>query len=130
MMRPLRKEMQIVFQDPFGSLSPRLSIQQIVEEGLLVQGKTLSQDERRAIVAQGADRGRDSIPRPWTAIRTNSPAGSASASPLRARWRSNPRFIMLDEPTSALDMSVQAQIVDLLREPSAEAQSGLSLHQP
>ncbi len=58
MMRPLRKEMQIVFQDPFGSLSPRLSIQQIVEEGLLVQGKTLSQDERRAIVAQGPVRGR------------------------------------------------------------------------
>ncbi|MGL4525556.1 MAG: ABC transporter ATP-binding protein, partial [Aestuariivirga sp.] len=52
MMRPLRKEMQVVFQDPFGSLSPRLSIQQIVEEGLLVQGKTLSQDERRAIVGK------------------------------------------------------------------------------
>ena len=89
MMRPLRKEMQMVFQDPFGSLSPRLSIQQIVEEGLLVQGKTLSQDERRAIVGRRCPRS-GSIPQPWTAIRMNSPAGSASASPSRARWRSNP----------------------------------------
>ena len=57
MMRPLRKEMQIVFQDPFGSLSPRLSIQQIVEEGLIVQGQTRSATtQRREIVAQGADR--------------------------------------------------------------------------
>ena len=51
-MRPLRKEMQIVFQDPYGSLSPRLSIRQIVEEGLIVQGKDMSDEQRRARVAQ------------------------------------------------------------------------------
>ena len=51
-MRPLRKDMQIVFQDPFGSLSPRLSILQIVEEGLIVQGERGTAEERRAHVSQ------------------------------------------------------------------------------
>jgi len=76
-MRPLRRHMQIVFQDPFGSLSPRMSIRQIVEEGLLIQAPDLTWDERVALA---------SIRRPWSAIRTNSPAVSASASPSPGPW--------------------------------------------
>ena len=89
-MRPLRKEMQIVFQDPYGSLSPRLSIRQIVEEGLLVQGKDLSDERTARARCHGPCTKSGSIPKPWTAIRMNSPAASASASPSPARWRSSP----------------------------------------
>ena len=86
-MRPLRKNMQIVFQDPYGSLSPRLSVAEIVEEGLIVQDRGLSADERRKLVARALETP-GSIPPPWTAIRTSFPAASASASPSPAHWRS------------------------------------------
>jgi len=114
MMRPLRKNIQIVFQDPYGSLSPRLSIQQIVEEGLSAQGKTLSYAERRQRVAAsltevGLDpEAMDRYPHEFS-------GGQRQRIAIARALALEPKFIMLDEPTSALDMSVQAQIVDLLR---------------
>lgn len=113
-IRPLRQEMQIVFQDPFGSLSPRLSISQIVEEGLLVQNKGLSAVERRARVTAalqevGIDPAmQDRYPHEFS-------GGQRQRIAIARAMVLQPKFVMLDEPTSALDMSVQAQIVDLLR---------------
>jgi microcin C transport system ATP-binding protein len=114
-MRPLRKEMQIVFQDPYGSLSPRLSIGQIIEEGLLIQQPHLSYEERRARVAQalsevGLDpEAQDRYPHEFS-------GGQRQRIAIARAMVLEPKFVMLDEPTSALDMSVQAQIVDLLRD--------------
>ena len=113
-MRPLRKDMQVVFQDPFGSLSPRLSIRQIVEEGLLVQGKGLSGDARQARVAQAlGEVGLD--PETMDRYPHEFSGGQRQRVAIARALALDPKFIVLDEPTSALDMSVQAQIVDLLR---------------
>jgi microcin C transport system ATP-binding protein len=113
-MRPLRRDMQVVFQDPYGSLSPRLSVADIVAEGLSVQYNGLSVQRRRDIVAQaltdtGLDPGAmDRYPHEFS-------GGQRQRIAVARAIVLEPKFIVLDEPTSALDMSVQAQIVDLLR---------------
>jgi microcin C transport system ATP-binding protein len=113
-MRPLRREMQIVFQDPFGSLSPRMSVGQIIEEGLEVHNIGDTRANRKAMIIEaleevGLDPGnRDRYPHEFS-------GGQRQRIAIARAMVLKPRFIVLDEPTSALDMSVQAQIVDLLR---------------
>ncbi|HKH81442.1 MAG TPA: ABC transporter ATP-binding protein [Methylovirgula sp.] len=114
-MRPLRRDMQIVFQDPYGSLSPRLSIADIVAEGLIAQETRLGFDERREIVARAlADTGLD--PAAMDRYPHEFSGGQRQRVAIARAMVLEPKFVVLDEPTSALDMSVQAQIVDLLRE--------------
>jgi len=113
-MRPLRKEMQIVFQDPYGSLSPRLSIRQIVEEGLLIQNPAMTGEEREQRVSLALQEvGID--PASMERYPHEFSGGQRQRIAIARAMVLEPRFVMLDEPTSALDMSVQAQIVDLLR---------------
>ncbi|MGB6197388.1 MAG: ABC transporter ATP-binding protein, partial [Methyloceanibacter sp.] len=114
-MRPLRRDMQIVFQDPYGSLSPRLSVGQIIEEGLLIQKPGMDRTERRARVSRalkevGLDPAcQDRYPHEFS-------GGQRQRIAIARALVLEPKFLILDEPTSALDVSVQAQIVDLLRD--------------
>ncbi|RYE48187.1 MAG: ABC transporter ATP-binding protein [Hyphomicrobiales bacterium] len=114
-MRPLRKDLQIVFQDPFGSLSPRMSIAEIIAEGLAVHAPQLTSAERdarvvRALTEVGLDpEARFRYPHEFS-------GGQRQRVAIARAMVLEPKFVVLDEPTSALDMSVQAQVVDLLRE--------------
>ena len=112
-MKPLREQMQIVFQDPYGSLSPRMSIGEIIAEGLKIHERGLSAAEREARVGAALEEvGLDAATR-WRYPHEFS-GGQRQRVAIARAMVLKPRFVMLDEPTSALDMSVQAQVVDLL----------------
>jgi len=114
-MRPLRRHMQVVFQDPYGSLSPRMSVGEIVGEGLTIHdlaGSPRARDERivKALEEVGLDPDtRHRYPHEFS-------GGQRQRVAIARAMVLEPRFVVLDEPTSALDMSVQAQIVELLRD--------------
>jgi peptide/nickel transport system ATP-binding protein len=121
-MRPLRSRMQIVFQDPFSSLNPRMSIRQIIEEGLIVNnlgnGRERLHRVRQALRDAGMpDTIMQRFPHEFS-------GGQRQRIAIARAIAMEPEFILLDEPTSALDLSVQAQIIDLLRK--LQDEKGLS----
>jgi microcin C transport system ATP-binding protein len=122
-VRPKRRDLQVVFQDPYGSLSPRMSVAEIVAEGLTVQQSELSYAQRREIVARALDdvgldpSAMDRYPHEFS-------GGQRQRIAIARAMALDPKFVVLDEPTSALDMSVQAQIVELLRDLQARRKLG------
>jgi peptide/nickel transport system ATP-binding protein len=122
-MKPFRQRMQIVFQDPFSSLNPRMSVRQIIEEGMIVNGIGKTREDRLERVRQAL---RDSgMP---DTILSRFPhefsGGQRQRLAIARAIALEPEFILLDEPTSALDLSVQAQIIELLRK--LQREKGLS----
>jgi len=113
-MRPLRRDMQVVFQDPFGSLSPRMTVQEIIAEGLGVHGLQPGQDRHAMVAGMMTEVGLD--PAAMGRYPHEFSGGQRQRVAIARAMILRPKLVILDEPTSALDMTVQVQIVDLLRE--------------
>jgi len=122
-LRPMRRGMQMVFQDPFGSLSPRMTAGEIVTEGLLIHEPALSRPERDRRAAQAFEEvrldpaGRNRYPHEFS-------GGQRQRIAIARAMILAPKLVVLDEPTSALDRSVQKEIVELLRD--LQARHGLA----
>jgi microcin C transport system ATP-binding protein len=112
-MRPRRRELQVVFQDPFSSLSPRMTVQQIVEEGMRVHGLGGTARQRQAMVAEALNEVGLSPDMAWRYPHEFS-GGQRQRIAIARAIVLKPRLLILDERTSALDMTIQKQIIDLL----------------
>ncbi|WP_296416914.1 ABC transporter ATP-binding protein [Pseudooctadecabacter sp.] len=113
-MRPLRSEMQIVFQDPYGSLSPRMTVEQIIAEGLAIHGTAPGKNPRDMVAEIMGEVGLD--PALMDRYPHEFSGGQRQRIAIARAMILRPELVVLDEPTSALDMTVQVQIVDLLRD--------------
>ena len=122
LLRPLRRQMQVVFQDPFGSLSPRMSVQQIISEGLLAHDIGTEQEREAAVIRVLQEVGLD--PQSRHRYPHEFSGGQRQRISIARALVMEPELILLDEPTSALDRTVQKQVVDLLRD--LQARHGLT----